>query len=80
VKTLQNTALREVPGYYGDAHLLNQDKIHLYRGRCEKVAGKILKSVSEFNVRQDELAQKVTITGEELNQEVGKNEAGNNGN
>jgi hypothetical protein len=33
--------------------LLSHDRLHFYCGRCDKLAGKIWKSVSELNLRQD---------------------------
>jgi hypothetical protein len=39
--------------------LLNHDWFHFYCGRCDDVVGKVLKSGSELNMRQDKLEEKV---------------------
>jgi hypothetical protein len=48
--------------------VLSHDRFHFYCGRCDKVVGKILKSVSELNLRQDKLEEKVVKVEEGLNQ------------
>jgi hypothetical protein len=37
--------------------LMSQDKVHYYCGRCDKVVGKILKTVLEVQTRQKKLEE-----------------------
>lgn len=39
--------------------LLSHDRFHFYHGRCDKVVWMILKPVSELNLRQNKLEEKV---------------------
>jgi hypothetical protein len=48
-------------------NVLSHDRFHFYCGRCDKVVGKILKSVSELNLKQDKLEEKVVKVEEGLN-------------
>jgi hypothetical protein len=48
--------------------VLSHDRFHFYSGRYDKVVGKILKSVSELNLRQDKLEEKVVKVEEGLHQ------------
>src|SRR5664279_3695907 len=46
--------------------LMNQDKIHFYFGGCDKVVGKILKALTDMNVRQDKMEETLTKIESEL--------------
>jgi hypothetical protein len=48
--------------------VLSHDRFHFDCGRCDKVVGKILKSVSELNFRQEKLEEKVVKVEEGLNE------------
>ena len=50
--------------------LMNQDKIHFYCGGCDKVVGKILKALTDMNVRQDKMEEKITKIESELFKQV----------
>ena len=47
--------------------LLNQDKIHVYCGRCDKAAGQILKSILKLNERLDKLEENQNTFKNEVN-------------
>ena len=47
--------------------LLNQDKIHVYCGRCDKAAGQILKSILNLNERLGKLEENQNTFKNEVN-------------
>jgi hypothetical protein len=49
----------------------SHEKIHFYFGRCDKVMGMILKSVSELHSRQDKLENRTKVE-EGLTQFIGE--------
>lgn len=52
--------------------LLSQDKIHFFCGNCDKAVGKILKSLTELNLRQEKLEQKVETMTKDFGSEFNK--------
>ena len=53
--------------------LLGQDKIHFYCSRCDAVAGKLLKGLTEMSLRQDKIEMRMVKVEEdlkELNEDV----------
>ena len=55
--------------------LLNQDKIHFYCGRCDKVVGKWLKTTMEMKIKQDKLEVEVNKIKQEFVDAEHKNDA-----
>jgi len=52
--------------------LLNQDRIHFYCEACDRIAGKILKSMTELVRRQDRIEEKMVKVEQELKEIGGK--------
>lgn len=52
--------------------LLGQDKIHYFCSTCDKITGKVLKSITELHLRQNKLEERVDNVVEEIKQIGGK--------
>lgn len=52
--------------------LLDQDKIHFYCTVCDRVAGKLLKMMSELSKRQDKMEGRINVLEAEMNKITNK--------